>query len=63
MIADPSSSRKRAIVWFRKHLRLSDHPALDAALQGGMEIIPVFIWDREEGGAWSPDWQWWAERR
>ena len=56
MIADPSSSssRKRAIVWFRKDLRLSDHPALDAALQGGMEIIPVFIWDREEGGAWSP---------
>ena len=54
MIADSSSSRKRAIVWFRKDLRLSDHPALDAALQGGMEIIPVFIWDREEGGAWSP---------
>ena len=54
MIADPSSSRKRAIVWFRKDLRLSDHPALDAALQGGMEIIPVFIWDRKEGGAWSP---------
>ena len=54
MIADSSSSRKRAIVWFRKDLRLADHPALDAALQGGMEIIPVFVWDKEEGGAWSP---------
>jgi deoxyribodipyrimidine photo-lyase len=54
MIAESSSSRKRAIVWFRKDLRLADHPALDAALQGGMEIIPVFIWDKEEGGAWSP---------
>ena len=55
MIAESSSSsNKRAIVWFRKDLRLADHPALDAALQGGMEIIPVFIWDKEEGGAWSP---------
>ena len=44
MIAEYSSlSNKRAIVWFRKDLRLADHPALDAALQGDMEIIPVFI--------------------
>ena len=54
MIAESSSSRKRAIVWFRKDLRLADHPALDAALQGGMEIIPVFIWDKEEGGPGPP---------
>ena len=54
MIAESSPSHKRAIVWFRKDLRLADHPALNAALQGDMEIIPVFIWDKEEGGAWSP---------
>ena len=47
-------SGKRAIVWFRKDLRLADHPALDAALQANKEIIPVFIWDKEEGGNWSP---------
>ena len=51
MIAESSSSRKRAIVWFRKDLRLADHPALDAALQG--HGIPVLFGTRE-GGAWSP---------
>jgi deoxyribodipyrimidine photo-lyase len=55
MISTSSSqSGQRAIVWFRKDLRLADHPALDACLQGGMEIIPVFIWDEQEGGNWSP---------
>ena len=54
MISTSSPSNQRAIVWFRKDLRLSDHPALDAALQGGMEIIPVFVWDEKEGGSWSP---------
>ena len=49
-----SQSGKRAIIWFRKDLRLADNPALDAALQANKEIIPVFIWDEEEGGNWSP---------
>ena len=55
MTATSSSQHgQRAIVWFRKDLRLADHPALDAALQANKEIIPVFIWDEEEGGNWSP---------
>ena len=55
MITTPSSQPgQRAIVWFRKDLRLADHPALGAALQAKKEIIPVFIWDEEEGGNWSP---------
>jgi deoxyribodipyrimidine photo-lyase len=55
MITTSSSQPgQRAIVWFRKDLRLADHPALDAALQTNKEIIPVFIWDEEEGGNWSP---------
>ncbi|MBN2751739.1 MAG: deoxyribodipyrimidine photo-lyase [Rhodospirillaceae bacterium] len=33
-----------AIVWFRDDLRLSDHPALDAAAALG-EVIPVFVLD------------------
>jgi deoxyribodipyrimidine photo-lyase len=55
MIADSfTQPSQRAIVWFRKDLRLADQPALDTALQANKEIIPVFIWDGEEGGNWSP---------
>ena len=31
------------ILWFRRDLRLSDHPALEAALQTGQPILPLFI--------------------
>ena len=55
MIADPSPpTGGRAIVWFRKDLRLQDNPCLEAALQSGKEIIPVYIWNQKEGGQWSP---------
>lgn len=33
------------IMWFRRDLRLSDHPALSAAAQTGRPILPVFILD------------------
>ena len=33
----------RNIVWFRRDLRISDHPALIAAMEGADEIVPVFI--------------------
>src|SRR5512142_593464 len=42
------------IVWFRCDLRLSDNPALDAALKRGGPIVPVFIWAPEEDGDWPP---------
>ena len=35
----------RVIVWFRQDLRLADNPALDAAVQSGAEILPLFILD------------------
>lgn len=55
MIADSSPpSKGRALVWFRKDLRLQDNPSLEAALKAGKEIIPVFIWNKEEGAQWSP---------
>jgi deoxyribodipyrimidine photo-lyase len=38
---------KKIIVWFRKDLRLHDHPALWEASQQGI-IIPIFIWSKEE---------------
>ena len=33
------------ILWFRRDLRLSDHPALSAAVASGRPIIPLFILD------------------
>ena len=45
---------RRAIVWFRRDLRIGDHPALNAAIESSDEIVPVFILDKsqiEEAGA------------
>jgi deoxyribodipyrimidine photo-lyase len=39
------SATKRSIVWFRRDLRISDNPALLAAIESADEIIPVFILD------------------
>ena len=36
---------KRSIIWFRRDLRVSDHPALLAAISESPEIVPVFILD------------------
>jgi len=36
----------RSIMWFRRDLRISDHPALLAAIEAGSEIVPVFILDK-----------------
>ncbi len=52
--AHPSGGSAPAIVWFRQDLRLSDHPALAAALNRGGPVVPVFIWAPEEEGAWPP---------
>jgi deoxyribodipyrimidine photo-lyase len=37
--------KKRAIIWFRRDLRISDHPALIAAIEASDEIVPLFIMD------------------
>lgn len=43
--------KKRAIVWFRQDLRISDNPALyNAALD--YEIVPVYILEDGEAGSW-----------
>ncbi len=36
------------LLWFRRDLRLADHPALTAALATGRPVIPVFIHDAAE---------------
>ena len=32
-------------MWFRRDLRLNDHPALNAAAADGAEVVPVFVID------------------
>lgn len=39
--------KSRSIFWFRRDLRLTDNPALLAAISESDEIIPVFIMDQE----------------
>jgi deoxyribodipyrimidine photo-lyase len=41
-----------AIVWFRGDLRLSDQPALTAAVASGRPVLPVYVLDDESPRAW-----------
>ena len=41
------SSAKTSIIWFRRDLRISDHPALLAAIEESDHIVPVFILDKK----------------
>jgi deoxyribodipyrimidine photo-lyase len=52
------------IVWFRHDLRLSDNPALSAAMRRGGPVVPVFIWAPEEEGRWPPGAasRWWLHQ-
>lgn len=53
-----------AIVWFRHDLRLTDNPALQAAVRRGGPVIPVYIWAPEEAGVGSPGAasRWWLHQ-
>jgi deoxyribodipyrimidine photolyase len=53
-----------SLVWFRHDLRVADNPALEAAVQRGGPIIPVYIWAPEEEGAWPPGAasRWWLHQ-
>jgi deoxyribodipyrimidine photo-lyase len=53
-----------AIVWLRRDLRLSDHPAFAAACRRGGPVIPVFIFAPEEEGIGAPGAasRWWLRR-
>ncbi|MES0875159.1 cryptochrome/photolyase family protein [Sinimarinibacterium thermocellulolyticum] len=42
------------LLWFRRDLRLSDNPALTAALARGTPVIPVYIHDPEAERPWTP---------
>jgi deoxyribodipyrimidine photo-lyase len=53
-----------SLVWFRQDLRLDDHAALQAAMQRGGAVIPVFIWDPSETADWAPGGasRWWLHQ-
>ena len=57
-------NRNEAVLWFRQDLRLSDNPALAAAIEHGGPVIPVYIWAPGEEGAWPPGAasKWWLAR-
>ena len=50
-----------AIVWFRRDLRLADHPALSAACAAHDQVLPLYIHAPEEEGDWAPGGasRWW----
>ena len=47
-------TRPTSILWFRHDLRLDDNPALHAALAHSKTVIPVFIWEPQAEGDWTP---------
>jgi len=52
------SGKSPCIMWFRRDLRLADHPALRAAAEGGRKVIPVFIRDASvDGLGAAPRWR------
>jgi deoxyribodipyrimidine photo-lyase len=53
-----------AIHWFRRDLRLTDNPALLAALDAAEAVLPVYIWSPEDEGEWAPGGagRWWLQR-
>lgn len=49
---------KPLILWFRRDLRLADHPMLAAAVATGRPLIPLFILDPEtESLGAAPKWR------
>ena len=47
-------SRPTVIVWFRDDLRVADNPALIAAVESGLPVVPIFIWSPQEEHPWEP---------
>lgn len=50
----PGDGAVTALVWFRRDLRLDDHPALSAALGDHERVVPVYVHDPDAGDGWAP---------
>jgi deoxyribodipyrimidine photo-lyase len=59
-----TTDARASLLWFRHDLRLTDNPALLAAIKHGAPVIPVFIWAPEEEGRWRPGAasRWWLHQ-
>ena len=42
------SLAKTSIIWFRRDLRINDHPALLAAIESAEQVLPLFILDKNQ---------------
>jgi deoxyribodipyrimidine photo-lyase len=53
-----------AIVWFRRDLRLADHPALAAACRQAKRLIPLYLWAPDDESPWQPGAasRWWLHQ-
>jgi len=49
-----SSANGTVVMWFRRDLRLSDHPALHAAAAEGRSVVPLFVVDPAFAAAGAP---------
>lgn len=47
-----SKQASPVICWFREDLRLSDHAALQAAVNSGRPVLPIYILDDVSPGTW-----------
>ena len=56
-----TSADSPVILWFRNDLRLADHAALQAAIDTGRPVLPLFILDDAAPGQWAPGGasRWW----
>lgn len=52
-LVNSSDINSPVIVWFRQDLRLADNPALDAALKSGAPILPLYVLDDVNVGAYA----------
>jgi deoxyribodipyrimidine photo-lyase len=48
----PRDDAAPALVWFRQDLRLSDNPALNAAVESGRPVVGLFVLDDVTPGSW-----------
>lgn len=57
-------SPSAVLVWLRNDLRLYDNPALVAAAESGLAVVPVFLWSPEEECPWPPGSasRWWLHQ-
>jgi deoxyribodipyrimidine photo-lyase len=49
------------LLWFSRDLRLTDNPAMAAAIARGCPIVPIFVLDDLDAGEWAPGGasRWW----